>query len=205
MTLIKNALKAWGMKMNDYCNGIAYATGCIANDDGKKFLVVRNLDKWYVDNIEKASRYTSYMSTYNTNRDGKPQWVIKARDIRSLPELDSIADVRDFCRAFIEIRGVIDWCIVKGRNGRLRKRLRLRIYGNEVVLTFVNRSLPAGEKKIQHIKNSVDGGEYSGQTCALNYQSAGEIVRMLGWLDGEPKNAPVWDKWMSVVREWENR
>ena len=72
--------------MNDYCNGIAYASGYFSNEDGKQYLVVRNLDSWYVKTIETESKYKAYESKYNIGRDGKSQWVIKARDISDIPE-----------------------------------------------------------------------------------------------------------------------
>lgn len=40
--------------MNDYCNGIAYATGYVMEDSGKRYLIVRNTDPWYVNCISDA-------------------------------------------------------------------------------------------------------------------------------------------------------
>lgn len=179
--------------MNDYCTGIAYATGYFANDGNKKYLVVRNVDKWYVENIEKESKYHVYESKHNIDRDGKVQWTIKARDINSITPINEIKCHQDFCRAYIEIHGVVDLVNAKDRKGNLVKRLRLRIYGNEEIIMYINKILPAGEKKIQYIKNTVDG--YVGKTCALYYQSKTEILNILKWIDGSPKNFSVWDKW----------
>lgn len=184
--------------MNDYCNGIAYATGYFANEKNKKYLVVRNLDKWYIDNIARETGYTAYESKYNHKRDGRNQWTVKCRNISELPALHSIKNLSDFCRAYIEIHGIIDFINVNDRKGNPIKRLRLRIYGNEEILSFINKTLPAKEKKIQHIKNSVDD-KYIGQTYALYYQSKTEILEILKWIDEFPKNITVWDKWHKII------
>lgn len=183
--------------MNDYCNGIVYATGYFANENNKKYLVVRNLDKWYIENIAKETGYTAYESTHNFERDGRNQWVVKCRNISELPALTDIKNLFDFCRAYIEIHSILDLANAKDRKGNPIKRLRLRIYGNEEILSFLNQNLPAVEKKIQHIKNSIDD-KYIGQTYALYYQSKTEILEILKWIDGFPKNIAVWDKWSNI-------
>ena len=183
--------------MNDYCTGIAYATGYFANDGNKKYLVVRNVDKWYVENIEKESKYHVYESKHNIDRDGRVQWTIKARDINFISPINEIKCHQDFCRAYIEIHGVVDLANAKDRKGNPVKRLRLRIYGNEEIIMYINKILPAGEKKIQYIKNTVGG--YVGKTCALYYQSRIEILNILQWIDGNPKNFSVWDKWNKIL------
>lgn len=187
------------MLMNDYCNGIAYATGYFANDGKEKYLVVRNLDKWYVENIVKETGYTAYESKHNFDRDGRNQWVIKCKNISELPNLTDIKKLSDFCRAYIEIHGVVDLANAKDRKGNPIKRLRLRIYGNEEIISYINKILPAGEKKIQHIKNTVDE-RYVGQTYALYYQSKTEILDILRWIDGNPKNISVWNNWESILQ-----
>lgn len=184
--------------MNDYCVGIAYATGYFANDGNKRFLIVRNLDKWYIENIAKETKYCAYESKYNITRDGKGQWIIKVRDIHFLTPFDEIKCLQDFCRAFIEIHGLLDLQSVKDRKGNSIKRLRLRIYGNEEIVAYINKILPVGEKKIQYIKNIIDE-KYIGQTCALYYQSKLEILEILKWIDGYPKNEKIWDKWNKII------
>lgn len=184
--------------MDDYCNGIAYATGYFANDQRKRYLVVRNVDKWYIENIAKETGYTAYESKHNFERDGKNQWVVKCWNMSRLPALTEIKDMSSFCRAYIEIHGVIDRASAKDRKGGPIKRLRLRIYGKKEILSIMNGILPAKEKKIQHIKNIVDE-EYIGRTCALYYQSAAEISEILRWIDGEPKNISIWERWKDMI------
>lgn len=184
--------------MNDYCNGIAYATGHFVKEENKKYLIVRNLDKWYVENIAKETGYNAYESKHNFDRDGRNQWVVKCRNISELPTLADIKNLTDFFRGYIEIHGVLDLANAKDRKGNPIKRLRLRVYGNEEILQFANKTLPAKEKKIQYIKNYVDE-KYIGRTCALHYQSRTEILEILKWIDGSPKNINVWDKWNEML------
>lgn len=82
--------------MNDYCNGIAYATGYFVNEKNKGYLVVRNVDKWYIENIEKETGYNAYESRHNFDRDGRNQWIVKCKSISELPALTDIKTVRFF-------------------------------------------------------------------------------------------------------------
>lgn len=184
--------------MNDYCNGIAYATGCFVNDKKEKYLFIRNLDKWYAENVAKETGYAAYESKSDFQRDKRNQWCVKCRNISELPALTDIKNLSDFCRAYIEIHSILDLANAKDRKGNPIKRLRLRIYGNEYIITFINKILPAKEKKIQYIKNSV-GKKYIGETCALYFQSKSEIIEILKWIDGSPKNTSVWDKWQEII------
>jgi len=73
-----------------------------------------------------------------------------------------------------------------------------RIYGTEEIISFLNGCLPANEKKIQHISNVVDD-VYIGKTCAVYYQSVKEIISILQWIDGKPRNERIWNKWKEIV------
>ena len=184
--------------MNDYINGIAYGTGYIAKENGDSFLFVRNLDSYYAKAIEKVVPYKAYESKGNLERDGRTQWCIKARSIKSLPVLSEIVSKNDFIRSYMELHAIIDLMNAKNRSGNKIKRLRLRIYGNEEILSFINESLPAKTKKIQYIKNKVDHN-YIGETFCLYYQSKKEISDILSWIYGEPKNEKVWDNWNKTI------
>lgn len=184
--------------MDDYCNGIAYATGYMAKDYRKPYLVVRNLDPWYANQIATATGGTAYKSMHNIDRDGKPQCTVKARSINSLPGLSEIQSPHDFCRAYIEIHGVLDMCTAINRDGSRFKKPRLRIYGRENIIEYINNILPANKKKVQYMTNKVDN-KYIGSTCAIYYQSAREIDNILDWIDGYPKNETVWEKWKQII------
>lgn len=195
--------------MDDYCNGIAYASGYFACENGKQYLVVRNMDKWYAEMIGRETGYrayrlkyrskyrSKYSSQYSSENGDIYQWVVKVRNISCLPELSEIRNVSDFCRAYIEIHGLLDLASIKDKRGNRFKRLR--IYGKKEIISFLNDCLPAKEKKIQYVTNTVDA-VYTGKTCILYYQSAKEIYNILSWIDGHPRNKAVWEKWENVIR-----
>lgn len=184
--------------MTDYSLGIAYGTGYIAKENGKKFLFVRNLDPYYSKTIESEVPYKSYPSRHNIDRDGKLQWCIKVRSISKLPKFSEIYNIHNFIRAYMELHSIIDLMNTKDRKGNKIKKLRLRIYGNEEIITWINVNLPANKKKIQHIKNIVDT-DYIGETCCIYYQSKQEILSIINWIDGQPRNEKVWNKWMKII------
>lgn len=181
--------------MNDYCYGIAYATGSIIKEKSERYLVVRNCDSWYTDCIAEATGYTMYQSGYHEAHRMAEQWIVKVRNIKSLPSLSGIQNVSDFCRAYIELHGVLDTS--KRKNNK--KGLRLRIYGKEDVIHFINHVLPATEKKIQYVQNQIED-KYIGRTCAIYYQSSTEIENILDFLDGVPRNERVWEQWKQVIQ-----
>ena len=182
--------------INDYCVGIAYGTRYFVNDEKGSYLVVRNLDKWYVENIAEATGYKAYESANNIERDKKKQWVVKARNIHTLPSMSDIQCKKDFCRAYIELHGTIDVRVTKSMY-----KPRLRVYGKEKIISFINNILPAKEKKIQYIKNRVNE-KYIGETCAIYYQSKVEILEILQWIDGQLKNEKVWGKWNDIMKNY---
>lgn len=184
--------------MTDYSIGIAYGTGYIAKENDKRFLFVRNLDPYYLKIIECEVPYTAYESRHNLDRDGKSQWCIKVRNIRELPTLTKINYPQEFIRAYMELHAIIDLRSARDKKGNKIKRLRLRIYGNEEIITWINVNLPAKEKKIQYIRNVVDTN-YIGETCCIYYQSKSEILNILNWIGGQPRNERVWDKWQRTI------
>lgn len=181
--------------MDDYCNGIAWATGYIVRENKKQYLVVRNSESWYVKCIAEETGYEMYRSEYHEKHRNTTQWIVKARNIDRLVELSEIQSVSDFCRAYIEIHGVLD--LSKRVNNK--KGLRLRIYGKENIIQFINKALPAKEKKVQYTQNKIEH-KYIGKTCVIYYQSRDEIEDILRFLDGSPKNICVWNKWKQVVQ-----
>ena len=108
---------------------------------------------------------------------------------------ENIQNISDFCRSYIEIHGILDTS-----KRKINKRgLRLRIYGKEDIIHFINISLPAREKKIQYMQNKIEG-KYIGKTCVIYYQSRAEIEDILNFLDGYPKNIRIWKQWENVIQ-----
>ncbi len=184
--------------MTDYCNGIIYGTGYVVRENGKTYLCVRNLDPYYSKIIEHEVPYKSYESKHNIRRDNKTQWCIKLRNICEPTPLSEIHYPQEFIRAYMELHATIDPMSMKDRKGNKIKRLRLRIYGNEEIISWINTNLPAKEKKIQYIRNVIEEN-YLGETCCIYFQSRREILDILDWIYGQPRNEKVWDKWWQVI------
>lgn len=170
--------------MTGYQQGILLATGCQMGDR----YCVRNIDRWYCDAVSNLMG----TNAYGVESRGKIQWRIKSPRVVA-PTLQDVTDWKGFCRAWIEIHGVLD--SPKRRN---KKTLRLRIYGQENVLTQIMNRLPATKKKIGYIKNIVEE-IYEGETCCIYYQSAREVLDILDYIDGELKNSNVWTKWNDII------
>lgn len=60
-------------------------------------------------------------------------------------------------------------------------------------MLFLNSQLPANEKKIQYVRTDI------GKTCALYYQSEKEIINILNWINGNPRNERIWNKWKEII------
>ena len=193
--LLLDALIFGYNNMNDYCNGIVFATGYIAKEKNIRYLVVRNSDPWYVNCIAEETGYTMYKSGYYEKHRMTDQWIVKIRNVQNIVSLSEIQNVSDFCRAYIEIHGVLDTS--KRKNNK--RGLRLRIYGKEDVIQYINLSLPVKEKKVQYMQNKIEN-RYIGKTCAIYYQSRAEIEDVLRFLDGNPKNIRIWNQWQQVIQ-----
>lgn len=178
--------------MTGYQQGILLATGCYIDNR----YCVRNIDRWYCEAVEDI--YDTKM--YGQTLRGKIQYVLKSAKVIP-PKLDEITDFEGFCRAWIEIHGILDITNRKTGSGKQVKRLRLRIYGQENILKFVMACLPCKRKKIQYIKNSVQGG-YIGETCAIYYQSSLEILDILQYINGTAKNIKIWQEWDKIIEQY---
>lgn len=121
-----------------YQQGIIKAIGSMTGNR----LSVRNQDRWYCDSVQPAFGTKVYRSNY-----GRGQWAIKSLRINPV-DLGDVSDTVGFCRAYIEIHGLLDLAKMGKYHTR---RPRLRIYGGEDTLSFIMGNLPVNEKKIQHI------------------------------------------------------
>lgn len=178
--------------MTGYQQGILIGTGCYNGDR----YCVRNIDKWYCEAVTDI--YDTKM--YSQKLRDKTQYILKSSKVTP-PGLTDITDFQGFCRAWIELHGLLDITNKKNRSGKQVRKLRLRIYGKQEILEVLMDCLPGRRKKIQHISNSVAGG-YIGQTCAIYFQSATEIKEILCYINGQPKNLDVWNKWGKILEEY---
>lgn len=182
-----------GIALSGYGYGIAYATGGIVEECGIKYLRIRNQDRFYPACVAAEIGVNVFQLKYEKNNEKKSQYVLKAKQIKSLPSLEDIEDKAGFCRAYIEIHGLLDVRNAKHGSGNITRALRLRIYGQEDILTFINQQIPARPKKLQHIKTE------NGETNVIYFQSKAEIKNIIQWIDGTPKNQKIWDKWNEIL------
>ncbi len=174
--------------MTGYQQGILYLVGSQQDDR----FCVRNIDKHYIDAV--ADVFSPKRPYLQTRTDGgKDFWAIKSPHVTK-PALSDVEDAQGFARAFIELQSTLDWATRK----KGTHYLRLRIYGAERDLEFLQSILPAKQKRIQHISSSIAGG-YVGRTCALYYQSSREVRDVLSYIDGYPRNENVWKKWNELL------
>lgn len=182
-------------EMSGYMQAVLMSSGCYT---GARYCV-RNVDRWYCEVVESIFGTTIY-SLKNHEKEYR-QWVIKSAKVNP-PKLTDVVDFRGFCRAYIELHGIVDIVFLqRSRTSQEKRKMpRLRIYGKEEILRLIMNSLPAGNKKIQRITNKISGG-YTGRTCAIYYQSGKEIEDILEYISGEPRNAAVWDKWREKLSD----
>lgn len=178
--------------MTGYQAGIIYSIGSNA---GNGRIAVRSIDRWYCDAVQNLFGTSLYYQV-NQGRD-KLQYVVKGKKVNPV-RIGSVTDAAGFCRAYIELHGVLDRRSAKDKRGNSIWPLRLRVYGQEEVLEFLMDHLPAGPKKIQRISNLVDR-VYNGETCAVYYQSKKEILKILKYIDGDPRNDKIWKSWKETI------
>lgn len=176
--------------MNEYQLGIIFAIGSISQ--GR--MIFRHRDRYFLEQIQELTRNQIYEQQSRTG----VQYVLKTRNIdiedlkhsgwnernaaeRNVPILD---DYSDFLRAYIEIHGCLDYSTrYRYRDKRDRyKALRLRIYGNHILISSINRILHeyvgVGLKSVQNVWN--------GKTACIYYASLKEIQSILYYISGEP-------------------
>lgn len=156
---------------------------------------IRHRDRWYIDICREYLGISSSIQEVSSRTGPQYRLKIVKRDIvQSLTDLlqyhgwsprkaqeraypaGAIND-RGFCRAWVELHGVIDIRQVKARDGAYRPQKRLRIYGNYLLLSEINGILAAatGErpKKLQATSNTI--------TKALYFQG-NSATPVLTWL-----------------------
>ena len=175
--------------MTGYQQGILTATG---SWNGDRYCV-RNIDRWYCGAVQPLFGTAVYPQTVHS----KTQWVVKSARVIP-PDLSDISDHAGFCRAYIEIHGLLDTTWRQRRGGYYA--LRLRIFGQEPVLNFIADRLPAETKKISSVINDISGG-YTGRTGVIYYQSQQEVADILNYIDGNPRNPSVWSQWNSAIQK----
>ena len=173
--------------MTGYQQAILYLSGSYCGDR----FCVRNVDRWYVDQVADLFLTRPYLQRRSGEK--RDYYVVKScrwsRDV----QLSDVVDVAGFCRGVVELQGTFAlWC--HRSHGEVKIKPRLRLYGTPELLSFVASAIPAAPKKMQAVHTNI------GSTSALYYQSRAEIADIFAYLDGDPRNAPLWDRWYEQLR-----
>ena len=180
--------------MTGYQVGILYALGGWQKDNEYRRYCVRHRDRYFLDAVSPL--FGTKM--YEQQSHGLTQYVIKSSNVE-IPALEDILDVKGFCRAYIEVHGKIS---AQTRHDRKTYEkyhvLRMRIYGCENVLNFIQANWPLRSRKLQPIENKIDG-KYTGRTFELSVQGNDGVMGVLSYIDGLPRNEAVWDEWKEKI------
>lgn len=173
--------------------GIIWGIGGFA--EGR--FILRHKDKYFLEQMHLPNTIYSQITAR-----GKMQYVLKTKGVtpadipgwsarnaseRNVPILD---DYRDFLRAYIELHGCLDYCIAytREKSKHKYKKLRLRIYGNNILIQSINAILHencfVGLKSIQKTANDT--------TKYISYTSYNELLKIFEWIDGYPHYEPFW-------------
>lgn len=189
------------MEMNGYQMGIVWGIGGFAEDR----FICRHKERYFLEKLQTGN------TIYPQTSKGKTQYVLKTRAItlddlpgwtarnaseRDIPLLD---DYKDFLRAYIELHGCLDYHIGYKRKDKSQKykHLRLRIYGNNILIQSANILLHenccVGLKSIQRTVNDT--------TKYISYAAFEEILRIFEYIDGCPRFQPFWDDIDAKLRQ----
>lgn len=185
--------------MDNYTLGIIWSIGTFQENR----FIFRYRNKYFLEQIQRYCNNSTYKQT---GRTGKPQYVLKTvsftpdnfkgwternAEQRNIPIL---TDYKDFLRAYFEIHSCLDYCTSyynRGRNKGLKyKRLRLRVYGNYIIIESINNILKqeckVGGKKVQWVN-------INDKTAYLQYTAYDEITTIYDWLTGKPRHKEFWN------------
>lgn len=171
--------------MTGYQQAILFLSGSWCSED----FLVRNIDKHYINAVAELAPKSRPYKQKHPKPNKVDYWVLKSRTLQC-PAVADVSDWCGFCRGFIELQGILD---TPTRCGR--RSLRLRVYGQQDVLTRIMAELPATPKTIQRVRTQ------TGDTSAIYYQSRQEIRDIMDYIDGTPKNPAVWDAWTSRMAQ----
>lgn len=187
------------MRIDNYTLGIIWGIGSYQEDR----FVFRHKAKHFLEQIQKYCNNETYsqvgtsgktqlvLKTSAFSTGDFPGWTERNSDQRDVPVLD---DYKDFLRAYFELHSCLDYCTAYYYYGRKvpekYKKLRLRVYGNRVLIESINNIL-AQECRVK-IK-SVQDVKLNNKTSYLQYTALGEIPDIYNWLSGNPSHEPFWE------------
>lgn len=182
------------MDISNYQLGIIWSIGTYLSDENK--MVFRHKDRYFLKQLKNLTHNNIYLqSTPNKNyyvlkipgfdldylKD--LGWTYRNTNIRYMPTLD---DHKDFLRAYIELHSSLDY----SKRGTNIKRLRLRIYGNKILIEELNRII----SDLCNVKIKTPQIIHNDKTSILYYQNFREIDNILSYIEGNPYNSNFWNE-----------
>jgi len=184
--------------VSKYDLGIIWSIGSYS-EETKQF-IIRHKDRNFLDSIMKNFESTIYSQKSRTgiqyilktallNVDAlkKIGWTERNAEQRNVPILD---DYRDFLRAYFELHSSLDYCTSYTRKKKEKYyKLRLRIYGNEILITSINDILSS----FAHVSKKSIQNTHNRKTTYIAFASYNEIQSIYNWLTGTPCNINFWE------------
>ena len=189
------------MNLNDYILGIIFSIGYISR--GR--FIFKNKNKYFLEQIQKVCGNNIYkqkdkknvqyvLSTkyFDIERLKSIGWNNRNSDIRKLPKLNQYDN---FLRAYIELHSRFDYS-TRYRNKRKKtkyKALRLRIYGNRVLIIEINEILSTDA----NIAWKSPQSEKNDKTA---YTSINEIKSIFQYIEEKPCFNAFWNEIENKLR-----
>jgi hypothetical protein len=163
--------------------------------------IFRHKDRYFLEQIQQYVNNSIYKQQSRTG----DQYVLKTKDFymnqlieygwternadeRNVPILP---DYKDFLRAYMELHSTLSYqTSYDKRNGNKKYyRLRIRIFGNKILLESINKILTdtihISLKTLQKTNND--------KTFYTQYTSLTDIKKIFNYITGEPHNKMFWD------------
>lgn len=179
------------MNFSNYQLGIIFSIGRYEPTENK--FIIRHKDKHYIETISSSTTYNLYQQIYKNQKqyviklpNYKPDnWNSRNSEERSIPIL---SDYKDFLRAYMEIHSTLDYSTRHNRKSKY-KALRLRIYGNKIIIQSINnllfQNIQVTLKSVQILSNN--------KTAYISYTSFDEILKIYDYIYGVPYNESIWN------------
>lgn len=192
------------MNLNDYILGIIFSIGYISR--GR--FIFKNKNKYFLEQIQKVCGNNIYkqkdkknvqyvLSTkyFDIERLKSIGWNNRNSDIRKLPKLNQYDN---FLRAYIELHSRFDYS-TRYRSKRKKtkyKALRLRIYGNRVLIREINEILSTDA----NIALKSPQSEKNDKTSYIAYTSINEIKSIFQYIEEKPCFNAFWNEIENKLR-----
>jgi len=181
--------------MDSYTLGIIWSIGSFQDNR----FVFRHQDKYFLEQIQKYCNNNIYkqvgtsgkiqyvLKTISITPSDLPGWTERNSGQRDVPILDNY---KDFLRAYFEIHSCLGYCTAYRFKRKKEKyyKIRLRVYGNYVLIHSINNILSeeckVQSKSVQYV--------YNEKTAYIQFTALNEITAIYDWLTGEPYNSKYW-------------